>query len=291
MTAAGDRLMIGTAGFGSWVGERAACEIVETACALGLYRFDTAAAYGRSEGMLGLALSRCPAPALVATKISPAVDIVRDRPIREQILRLVERSLKRLRRDRIDLLQLHDPLPPALAAAAFDAFGQLHRQGMIGQIGLCNHDAAALRALHACLPDASAVRPVALQNQHNLLSPGAGREVVAQCEASGLGLWAWSPLAGGLLAGGYSTQQPAPPQSRAALGHWLPVDAVAPHLPALDALRSRHGSDLARFALAWVLASDGVRGAVLGPSRAEHLDLVVRLAAGTPQAFAATTIW
>lgn len=286
------RLMLGTAGFGDWIPERMARAIVERALGLGIRRFDTAASYGRSEDILGRALASQGAPALVATKISPEVDLNLRRPLRPQILALAERSLTRLRRDRIDLLQLHDPLPPGLTGPAFDAFAALRERGVIGALGLCNHDATALTALLDRWPGGTALAPVMLQNRHNRLVSDLPPGLTALCSARGLGVWAWSPLAGGLLAGRYGSADPRPAGSRAARGRWLPVEDVAPFLPVLDGLKARHGQDPARAALDWVLASPGVAGAILGPSRPAHLDIV-----GPPgpavadQDLAATRIW
>lgn len=286
------RLMLGTAGFGDWIPERMARAIVEAALALGIRRFDTAASYGRSEDILGRALASHGTTALVATKVSPEVDLNLRRPLRAQIFALAERSLARLRRDRIDLLQLHDPLPPSLIGDALDAFAALRERGVIGALGLCNHDVPALIALLDRLPGGTGLAPVLLQNRHNRLASDLPPGLTALCSARGLAVWAWSPLAGGLLAGRYGSDDPRPAGSRAARGRWLPVEDVAPFLPVLDGLKARHGPDPARAALDWVLASPGVAGAILGPSRPAHLDIV-----GPPgpavadQDLAATRIW
>ncbi|TDP47287.1 aldo/keto reductase [Zavarzinia compransoris] len=281
------RLMVGTAGFGAWIGEARAHDIVGRALALGLRRFDTAASYGAAEAILGAALAGRGTAVGIATKISPEADLDLCRPLPGQILALVERSLHRLRRDRLDLLQWHDPLPPALAGPAFATLADLRRQGLIGAIGLCNHDLAALDAV----PDIAGTAPVLLQNQHSLLHSDLTPGLTARCAGRGLAVWAWSPLAGGLLAGRYGVADPRPAGSRAARGGWLPVGDTGPLLPALDALKARHGGGLARAALDWVLATPGVTGAILGPSRPEHLDLIGPADPGGDQERAATTIW
>ncbi len=71
----------------------------------------------------------------------------------------------------------------------------------------------------------------------------------------------------------------------------MPVKDLDRLLPKIDALNSRHGPELAHFALDWALGSSGVSGAVLGPSRPEHLDVVEHLTAAPSQTFSATTIW
>ncbi|MGU3495488.1 aldo/keto reductase [Xanthobacteraceae bacterium A53D] len=282
------RLMVGTAGFGAWVTEARAHDIVARALELGIVRFDTAAAYGRAEAILGAALEGRTEPVRVATKISPSDDLDLGRPLHGQILHLVERSLKRLGRARIDLLQLHDPLPAALVAEAFATFEGLCAQGLIGSIGLCNHLSADLGALFRHLPEGCTAAPVLLQNRHSLLVSDITPALSSVCASRGIALWAWSPLAGGLLTGRYGSSDPAPAGSRGAGGHWLPVDDTAPFLPRIDALKSRHGKDLARSALDWVLATPGFTGAILGPSSPAHLDLIGPV---PDQDFAATTIW
>ncbi len=274
-----DRLMIGTAGFGNWVCEHTAHEIVNAALALGIHRFDTAASYGRSEEILGHALSAHSVPVKIATKISPEIDLTLERPVRGQILRFVERSLLRLKRDRIDLLQLHDPIPDSLVDDTFGTFETLLQQGVVAAIGLCNYTTEALKALIVALPGYERARPVMIQNQHNLLNPGTSAALLSVCDDQGLALWAWSPLAGGLLTGRYGAAKPLPANSRAGRGHWMPVENLENHLPNLELLKARYGTDLTHFALNWVLSSTGVSGAIIGPSKVEHLNIINKLSA------------
>lgn len=284
-----DRLTIGTAGFGGWTPEAEARSIVERALALGVRRFDTAPLYGPSEEILGRALAGCVEPVHFATKISFALDLDPHCALDEQIVRLVEQSLVRARRDSIDLLQVHDPVPEPAIGTAFAAFERLCRRGIVGRIGLCNYSAAELATLLSRLPAGAMARPVEMQIRHNLLGSDLTPSLAASCEAQGIAVWAWSPLAGGLLAGRYRSAEPAPPGSRAAGGHWLPVDDVAPHLPAIEEHAARHGQDAACAAMRFVLDTRGIRGAVFGPSKARHLDLIEALTSRSDQDFAATT--
>lgn len=286
-----DRLMIGTAGFGNWISESVACEIVDAAVALGICRFDTATSYGRSEEILGLALTSQTEPVLVATKISPEIDLVPDISLHDQIFRLVERSLRHLRRDRIDLLQLHDPLPQHLIVPAFETFETLQKNGMIREIGLCNYSSHELLNLFAILPSSIQAAPITLQNQHNLLQSDLSPEIVPICLARGLSTWAWSPLAGGMLTGRYNSSSQVPAGSRAATGNWLPVEDISPYLPLLDKLSNRYDMGLAQFALDWVLNSNGINGTIIGPSQATQLNLIELLTADLSYERSATSIW
>lgn len=285
----GDRLTIGTAGFGDWVSEAVAQEIIDRSLALGIRRFDTAPLYGRSEEILGAALNACNEQVRVGTKISFSLDLDQHRPVDEQIIRLVERSLIRLKRGKIDLLQVHDPVPEAAIEQTFGIFEALRRDGLVGDIGLCNYSATELETLLSRLPAEALVRPVEMQICHNLLSSDFTPSLSDLCEMHGIAVWAWSPLAGGLLAGGYRSAAPRPPGSRAADGHWLPIEDIAQHLSAIEQHVARNGPDASRAAMRFVLQTPGVRGAVFGPSKARHLELIEALATLSPHDLVATT--
>lgn len=113
---------------------------IHRALALGVTYFDTAPGYGQGAGetIFGEALAGAPPNVFLATKLSPTLATARPS---------VEESLRRLRRDRLDLVQLHgSTYPPELAdrilarGGLLDQLGELQREGLIRFIGFTSED-------------------------------------------------------------------------------------------------------------------------------------------------------
>lgn len=277
------RLILGTAGFGSWTDEEDAIRLVHRAVSEGINLIDTAASYGPSEEIVGKALTGRHARILVATKVSPSIDAPPGKVFRaDDLVASAERSLRRLRTDHIDIFQLHDPLLETRAGEIVAAVDRLIADGKIRYFGVCNHDAAQLAALLALSAGESRCRPVSLQNQYHLLDRSA-ETMLPFCRREKVGFFAWSPLAGGLLGGRYGASAPRPLGSRFAEGYWLPYDDPAPMLHTLDALgkaAAERKLSLPQMALEWLLADARVTSLVIGPRSAFQLGLYLAAASG-----------
>src|SRR5690606_8311966 len=102
-------------------------------------------------------------------------------------------------------------------------------------------------------------------------------EILPCCRSEGLAVLAYSPLAGGQLAGWRDTPGAAGRRRFHALPG-VPADVLERARTALDAVATARGVPMARVAVAWVLAQPGVTSAVVGPSRLEQLDDAVAAA-------------
>jgi len=165
----------------------------------------------------------------------------------------VEASLRRLRRERLDLLQLHDVDRNTPIEESWGEVQRLIEQGKVRYGGISNHPAADVeRAL--------AVGAVAaLQYQYSLLHREAETEILPLAIRRGLGFLAWSPLAAGFLADGFDTEKLDPDDFR----RTHPFARL--DLTGLRAtLRRVSGCTAAQAALAWVLHQQGVTGAIVG---------------------------
>ena len=193
--------------------------VVARAIELGITYFDTARSYGdgRSETHLGLVLEELKAPVVVGTKVQLAAAELHD--IERAVIASAEGSLKRLRRERIDLFQLHNCIArerkPERAWLGVDdlapvvrAFEKLQQRGVIRCWGLNGiGETEALRQAVTSIPAAS------IQCCYNLLNPSAGmpmpqsfpsqdyRQLIDLAAANGLGVIAIRVLAGGALSG------------------------------------------------------------------------------------------
>lgn len=266
--------------FGQGENEREAGALLDAAHDAGITLLDTANSYGggRSEEWLGrwLASRRVRDELVITTKVGNAVGPgPGDRGLSAAHIRTqVEESLGRLRTDRVDLYltHLHDPATPL--EETIGAFDELVRAGKIRNYGLSNADALLLTEAVAIADRAGLRPPINLQTGHSLLDPAAAGTLKA-CAASGVGVTAYSPLAGGWLARDYRPDQPYPAGSRMTLRPepYRDIERQA-SAGVIDALRdhaARRGIALPVLALSWVLSDPAIAAAIIGPRAPEHL--------------------
>lgn len=234
---------------------------VHRALDLGITFFDTASNYGagHSEEVLGAALEGRK-DVVIATKFGFATD-----PATKQatgafadegfIRASVETSLKRLKRERLDLLQFHlNEFDPAASDAVFDVLGRLRTEGKIDAFGWST-DYADRAGRHAGRDGF-----VAVQHNMNVLSPAT--EVLAVIETHGLISIDRGPLAMGLLSGKFSADKKIGEKDvRGAALEWMVYfkdGRIAPEFARmLDAVREllrTDGRTLSQGALAWLWA-------------------------------------
>lgn len=171
----------------------------------------------------------------------------------ESIRQGCEESLRRLRRERLDLLQFHDPDRNVPIEESWGALQALVAEGKVRHGGLSNHPPDLVeRAL--------AVGPVAaLQFQYSALARAHEEDLLPYALEHGLGVIVWSPLASGFLADGFSLDALAADDFR----HTHPfaeLDLEQTH----EELRARGGGSLTRGALDFVLSHPAVTGAIVG---------------------------
>jgi aryl-alcohol dehydrogenase-like predicted oxidoreductase len=276
------RVGVGTAPIGSgrdwpvWWGpqdEAESIRTIHTALDLGVNWIDTAPFYGwgRAEEVVGRALAGRD-DVLVFTKCGTLPDPERgDRmDLSPAAIRAdVEASLQRLRRERVDLLQLHDVDRNTSIEESWGEMQRLIGEGKVRHGGISNHPVADVeRAL--------AVGPVAaLQYQYSLLQ----REPEADILELGIGVLAWSPLASGFLVDDFDLGRLVPDDFRH--NHPFAQLDLGPLRARLAEIGARHSRTAAQVALAWVLRHPGVAGAIVGvrtPEEARELPGALGLA-------------
>jgi aryl-alcohol dehydrogenase-like predicted oxidoreductase len=264
------RVGLGTAPIGSgrdwpaWWGpqdERESVRTIHTALELGVNWIDTAPFYGwgRAEEIVGRALRERSDDVLVFTKCGtfPGEGVSDRMDLRPEAIRSdVEASLRRLGRDRVDLLQLHDVDRDTPIEDSWAEVLRLIDAGKVRYGGISNHPAADVeRALD--------VGPVgALQYQYSLLYRNTEEQILPLAERRGLGVLAWSPLAAGFLADSFDLDGLAPDDFRRT--HAFAELELAPLRAALQRIGERTGRTAAQVALGWVLTRTAVAGAIVG---------------------------
>ena len=279
------RLCLGTAFRGYWNGhteEATAIRTVETAIDLGCNFIDCANYYyqGRCEDLLGKAIKGKREDLVVTTKVwSPIGEGPNDQGLsRLAIMREVERSLKRLQTDYIDIYLLHNWDPNTELDETLKAFDDLVRQGKVRYVGACNFTAAqTVEALWTA--DRGGLDPFfVLQNEYNILQRwGIEPELLPICRQYGMGMMTYSPLAVGLLTGRFRRGETPP-----ADGAWTAGDRFDAALnekteqiiQRLVDIGQAQNKTPAQVAIAWILANDDVTAPIIGPDRPEHVEEV-----------------
>jgi aryl-alcohol dehydrogenase-like predicted oxidoreductase len=171
----------------------------------------------------------------------------------ESIRRGCEESLRRLRRERIDLLQFHDPDRNVPIEESWGALQELVAEGKVRHGGLSNHPPELIeRAL--------AVGPVAaLQFQYSALAREHEEDLLPYALERGLGVIVWSPLASGFLTDGFSLDDLAEDDFRRT-HPFADLDLAPTH----EELLARGGGSVTRGALELVLSHPAVTGAIVG---------------------------
>ncbi|EGD57850.1 aldo/keto reductase [Novosphingobium nitrogenifigens DSM 19370] len=225
----------------------------------GVTFFDTAEVYGAwtNEITVGEALAPFKGEVVIATKfgfdIDPDTGLMRgvnSHP--EQIRRVCDASLKRLRVDAIDLFYQHrvDPNVPIEDVAG--TVRDLIAEGKVRHFGMSEPSAATLRRAHA-------VQPVtALQNEYSLWSRQVETNgILDACAELGIGLVPYSPLGKGFLTGTITSASDVTTGDFRATLPRFQADALAHNLALVDVLKgiaTERGATPAQIALAWLLA-------------------------------------
>jgi len=217
--------------------------VTRRAVELGVTLFDTAHLYGggANEELLAEALHPYPDGLLVTTKVG----VARTGPKgewrldgRPEILRdQVDQALRRLRVERIELLQLHRIDPETPMAEQLGTLRELQAEGKIGRLGLSEVTVTELDRAREIID------VVSVQNRYNLLDR-EHEPVLAACEAAGIAFLPWRPVAAGTA------------------GEKAEIAAVA----------AESGATPTQVALAWLLGHSPVILPIPGTARIDHLE-------------------
>jgi aryl-alcohol dehydrogenase-like predicted oxidoreductase len=260
---------VGTAPIGSgrdwpvWWGPQPVADsiaAIHRALDLGVNWIDTAPFYGwgRAEEIVAQALKGRGDDVLVFTKCGtfPDAEGSREDLSPDSVRADVEASLRRLRRDRLDLVQFHDVDPRTPIEESWGELQILIGEGKVRYGGISNHPAETVeRALE--------VGPVAaLQYQYSLLHREHDHDILPLAEQHNIGVLAWSPLASGFLADDFDLDALEPDDFR----HRHPFAQLdLRRLRAtLRSIGERHERRAAQVAIAWVLSHRAVAGAIVG---------------------------
>lgn len=269
---------LGCNNLGRRIDETRAREVVEAALDSGVTLFDTADVYGDglSEEYLGRILEGRSDGVVVATKFGSGLGGGKPGGGKPGYIRqMVEGSLRRLRTDRIELYQMHQPDESTPIADTLGILGELVYEGKVRELGCSNFTAEQIREADRAVP-AGAPRFVSVQNELNLLDRDDELDGLREAERSELAYLPYFPLASGRLTGKYLRDEPVPQASR--LAGWsadvraeLLSDAAFDRIDRLERFAGDRGHTLLELAFAWLLAKRPIASVIAGATTAEQV--------------------
>jgi aryl-alcohol dehydrogenase-like predicted oxidoreductase len=273
---------VGCNNFGGRIGAEATTAVVEAALDLGITLFDTADIYGSphgtSEELLGRALGSRRDDAIVATKFGMDMQGVNGqdwgvRGSRRYLRTAVEASLRRLRTDRIDLLQMHEPDPRTPIDETLGALDDLVHAGKVLYVGNSNFAGWQVVEAELTARAAGTHRFVSSQPKYSLLDRSAEAELIPACLQFGLGVLPFFPLERGLLTGKYSRGQAPPAGSRLSRDGFADALAHAPwdRIEALEEFARSRGLSLLDVAIGGLAAKPAVASVIAGATTPEQI--------------------
>lgn len=269
--------------FGLQCDEETSFGILDRALEAGITFLDTADVYplggdlttvGRSEEIVGRWMRDRRADVIVATKCVGATSA---RPwdrgsSRKHIHEAVEASLRRLGVESIDLYQLHADDPGTPLDETLGALDDLVRSGKVHYVGCSNWPAWRLARSLGRSEARGLVRFDCVQPRYNLLFRPFERDLFPLCDAEGIGVIPYNPLAGGLLTGKH---RPDAPEGRFSLANYRERYWHDEEFEAVEQLRPlavAAGVSLAHLAIGWMLSKPFVTSPIVGATRPEQLE-------------------
>ena len=289
------RICLGTMTFGSpewrnWVlGEAESLPFIKRALDHGINFFDTADMYsiGQSEVVLGNCLSKLGVrrdQVVIATKVhNPMGDDPNQRgQSRKHIRHAIDDSLRRLKVDYVDLYQIHRFDAHTPIEESLDALDGLVREGKVLYLGASSMYTWQFARLLYTADRLGLRRFVTMQNHYNLVYREEEREMNPLCQAEGVGLIPWSPLARGFL----TKNRPKGSDGATVRGKsdgfaqsMYKEEADYAVVDRVSAIASERGVSNAEVALAWLLAQRPVTAPIVGATQLDHIDAAVRATA------------
>ncbi|BFM49790.1 aldo/keto reductase [Marinomonas sp. THO17] len=269
-------ITLGTMTFGVTATEKESHRILDMALDMGINLIDTSNDYGNpnwgaSETIIGNWLAKNPTKRdriILATKVyqeKPAPHLPNEEAglSAYKIHKQIEESLSRLQTDRIDLYQVHHLDRTICGEELWGSFHRLMNQGKVIYAGASNYNGWGLAKHQMQAAQLGHLGFVSEQTMYSLICRYSELDLMPCAEDFGIGILAYMPLAGGLLAGSERSRQ----DSRArAVMDWYGLDEAIyePKLRDYDALCKALNMSGNALAIAWILANPAVASAIVG---------------------------
>ena len=286
------RLALGCMTYGSkqwrpWVlDENESRPFIRRAWELGINFFDTADMYslGASEEVLGRAIKDLGIRrenVVIATKLFwPMGDGPNERGLsRKHIRHSIDASLRRLGTDYVDLYQIHRRDKQTTDEETMEALGEVVRAGKALYLGASSMPAYQFAKMQHTAERLGSPRFVSMQNHYNIIYREEEREMLPYCREEGIAVQPWSPLARGFVMGSRRKQdlgdtERAKTDDYAQKLYYRDEDFAV--VDKISAAAKRLGVSNAQVSLAWLLQQAGVTAPIIGASKLDHLEELVK---------------
>ena len=249
----GDRLVWN---YGHGYSESDVVESFRVAIDSGIRLFDTAEIYGqgKSESFLGRLMEGIDEPLIIATKMMPYPWRLRG----DALQRRLEASLERLGLDKVQLYQMHWPLPPVPVRTWMQKMLEVQKKGLVEAIGVSNYDLAQTLDAHEVLSENGSCL-ASNQVEYHLLERRIEKNgLMERCNELGIKIIAYSPLAMGILTGKYTPENP-PSGVRNSQYNRDYLTRIQPLIKTMRKIGDEHnGKTVAQVALNWIICKGAI---------------------------------
>ena len=288
-------LKVSSVAIGSWMTDLKGSQEVETAKETirlayehGINFFDCADAYsgGEAEKFLGRCLKEYPRSRLVISSkvFFPTGEGVNERGLsRKHIFEQVEKSLRNMQVDYLDMYFCHRPDPDTPIEETLRALDDLVHQGKILYYGVSEWTPVQITKALGIIRDLRLYPLTVLQPEYNMVDRYIEDEIFDLSRENGMGIVPFSPLAQGLLTGKYRKGEPLPEGSRATHQadkqiNKLLTDENLDKVEKLRVIAQELNIPLSVLSLAWVLRDPVISSVITGASRASQLEMNLQAA-------------
>ncbi len=276
--------------FGWTADEATSFKLLDAFVAAGFNLIDTADVYsrwapgnqgGESETILGKWLKRSGNrnKVIVATKVGMEMGPADKGLSKAYIFRAVERSLRRLQTDHIDLYQAHKDDEGTPLEETLEAFGELIKEGKVRAIGASNYNAERLARALQVSKETGLPRYESLQPLYNLCErPAFEKDLEPLCRKEGLGVLPYYALASGFLTGKYRTEADLSKSPRGQSVKKYLNERGLRIIAALDEVAARYRATPTQAAIAWLIARPSVTAPIASATSVEQLNDLIKAA-------------
>src|SRR4051812_38710467 len=260
--------------------------VIDEALERGLNFIDTAESYTDSEDYIGRALEGRRDKVYLATKVythraaGGDEKLGRNNPANIEVS--LDRSLKQLRTDHVDLYQLHHPDPKTPLDETLQTLDRAVKAGKIRYVGVTNHYSWQMAWMIARAQNLGFDPIVSIQCRYNALDRVVETETVPMATRFRLAMMAYAPLCGGMLTGKYRRGQTTQDETRSEedkkLQALLSDDRAFDVIDRLREVARRENLQLPQLAMLWLMSKPYLTTPILGGSRPEHFRIMYEIA-------------
>ncbi|HUT22913.1 MAG TPA: aldo/keto reductase [Sumerlaeia bacterium] len=281
------RFCLGTMTFGGRHGLdlETSTRVVDEAIDRGVNFIDTADSYGKSEETLGEILTpEKREKVYISTKVfrRHCRDGSVTRNCRTNIISALERSLRNLKTDYVDLYQLHHPDEETPIEETLATLDTLVKQGKTRYVGVSNHYAWQMAYMIGAAQARNLEPIVSVQANYNILDRQIESETVPFCRKFNVAIMCYSPLCNGILSGKYLGCEKPPEGTRgekmSIMWPYLESEICQGVVKELDKIAREQGLGMNQLAILWLMAKPYATAIILGGSRPEHFAQIYDIA-------------